>query len=77
MRFLPGLFLLTSTYFSPGPGFKNERIQYLNADHKTMVKFPHPNDDNYLKLKNALSGAVYDLLKDGRALYDVPPLFSS
>lgn len=33
-----------------------------------MIKFPHPNDDNYLKLKNALAGAVYDLLKDGKLL---------
>ncbi|OTA58875.1 NACHT and WD domain protein [Hypoxylon sp. EC38] len=47
-----------------GPGFKNERIQYLNANHRDICKFDSTNDPNYITLKNAICSAVEDLLKD-------------
>ncbi|CAG9940049.1 unnamed protein product [Clonostachys rosea f. rosea IK726] len=49
-----------------GPGFENERVQYLIADHKEMCKFNSPKDANFTRLANALSGAVEDLLTNGR-----------
>ncbi|CAH0052436.1 unnamed protein product, partial [Clonostachys solani] len=49
-----------------GPGFQNERIQYLIADHKEMCKFNSPKDANFRRLANALSGAIEDLLTNGR-----------
>ncbi|CAG9978525.1 unnamed protein product [Clonostachys byssicola] len=50
-----------------GPGFKNERVQYLIADHKEMCKFNSPKDPNFTRLANALSGAIEDLLTNGRS----------
>ncbi|VUC25121.1 unnamed protein product [Clonostachys rosea] len=50
-----------------GPGFKNERVQYLIADHKEMCKFNSPEDPNFTRLANALSRAVEDLLTNGRS----------
>ncbi|CAH0027950.1 unnamed protein product [Clonostachys rhizophaga] len=49
-----------------GPGFKNERVQYLIADHKEMCKFNSPKDANFTRLANALSEAVEGLLTNGR-----------
>jgi hypothetical protein len=31
-----------------------------------MCKFDSPEDPNYITLKNALSGAIHDLLKDSK-----------
>ncbi|KAI1455463.1 NACHT and WD domain protein [Annulohypoxylon moriforme] len=47
-----------------GPGFVNERVQYMNANHRDICKFDSMDDPNYMTLKNALSSAVGDLLKD-------------
>ncbi|KAI2463010.1 hypothetical protein F4781DRAFT_426711 [Annulohypoxylon bovei var. microspora] len=38
-----------------GPGFANERVQYLNAKHRDICKFESMDDPNYITLKNALS----------------------
>ncbi|RYP71363.1 hypothetical protein DL771_004851 [Monosporascus sp. 5C6A] len=45
-------------------GFKNERVQYLNANHRDICKFDGLGDPNYITLKNALVGAIQDLSKD-------------
>ncbi|KAI0886353.1 NACHT and WD domain protein [Annulohypoxylon maeteangense] len=47
-----------------GKGFPNERVQYMNANHRDICKFESKDDPNYITLKNALSSAVEDLLKD-------------
>ncbi|KAI1125662.1 NACHT and WD domain protein [Nemania abortiva] len=47
-----------------GPGFKNEISRYLNANHRGICKFDSPEDPNYLSLKNSLSSAVQNLLRD-------------
>ncbi|KAJ9155418.1 GPI inositol-deacylase [Pleurostoma richardsiae] len=47
-----------------GPGYKNERVQYINANHRGICKFDSPNDPNYITLRNALSSAIHDLLSD-------------
>ncbi|KAK8078925.1 hypothetical protein PG994_002732 [Apiospora phragmitis] len=44
-----------------GPGFKNERVQYIGANHRSICKFDSPDDADYLILRNALSGDVQDL----------------
>ncbi|KAK7959701.1 uncharacterized protein PG986_004555 [Apiospora aurea] len=46
-----------------GPGFKNERVQYIGANHRNVCKFDSPDDPNYAIVRNALLGAVEDLLK--------------
>ena len=48
-----------------GLGFKRERVQYLNANHRDVCKFESPDDPNYMTLKNALVSATQDILKDG------------
>lgn len=48
-----------------GPGFKRERVQYLNANHRDICKFDNPDDPNYLTLKNALTSATQNILKEG------------
>ncbi|KAI0839441.1 NACHT and WD domain protein [Hypoxylon sp. FL0890] len=47
-----------------GSGFTNERVQYLNANHRDICKFESMDDPNYVTLKNALCSAIDDLLKD-------------
>lgn len=54
-------------FLPAGPGYKNERIQYVNANHRDICKFESPDDPNYDTIKNALSSAVEDLLKDSEA----------
>src|SRR5690606_24876842 len=54
--------------FHTGPGFINERAQYLNANHRDMCKFDSRSDPNYITLRNALSGAVQDLSRGGMFL---------
>jgi hypothetical protein len=49
-----------------GPGFKNERVQYINANHRDICKFDSPEDPGYVTLKNAIISATEDILKDGR-----------
>jgi hypothetical protein len=43
-------------------GLKHERIQPLNADHRTVCKFDSRDDPNYTKVKNALASVVEDIL---------------
>ncbi|KAH7324593.1 hypothetical protein B0I35DRAFT_164775 [Stachybotrys elegans] len=50
-----------------GPGYHNERVTYLNANHPNMCKFCDPNDPNYLTLKNALGSFIEDILEDDMA----------
>ncbi|KAF2131995.1 hypothetical protein P153DRAFT_310495 [Dothidotthia symphoricarpi CBS 119687] len=45
-------------------GLKHERIQPLNADHRTVCKFSSTHDPNYIKVKNALASIVEDILGD-------------
>ncbi|KAH8907338.1 NACHT and WD domain protein [Coniochaeta sp. PMI_546] len=47
-----------------GAGFENERCQLINANHRDICKFDSPDDPNYITLRNALSTAVQDILKD-------------
>ncbi|SPO04700.1 uncharacterized protein DNG_07385 [Cephalotrichum gorgonifer] len=47
-----------------GPGYINERVQYLNANHRDICKFDSPEDPNYITLKNALTSAADDLVED-------------
>ncbi|KAL2020066.1 hypothetical protein VTK56DRAFT_8870 [Thermocarpiscus australiensis] len=47
-----------------GPGFKNERVQYINANHRDICKYSSVEDPNYLTIKNALAAAVADLLRN-------------
>ncbi|RYP87389.1 hypothetical protein DL770_004801 [Monosporascus sp. CRB-9-2] len=47
-----------------GSGFRNERVQYLNANHRDICKFDGLDDPNYITLKNALVGAIQDLTQD-------------
>ncbi|KAH6651315.1 NACHT and WD domain protein [Chaetomium tenue] len=56
-----------------GHAYKGERVQYINANHRDICKYDHPNDPNYLTVKNALAGAVTDLLRDesGEQLRDL------
>ncbi|KAG9233799.1 NACHT and WD domain protein, partial [Amylocarpus encephaloides] len=44
-------------------GYKNERTQYINANHREICKFDHPLDPNYLAIKNALASAVDEILQ--------------
>jgi hypothetical protein len=37
----------------------------MDANHREICKFDSPEDSNYLSLKNSLTSAVQDLLKDG------------
>ncbi|RAR03116.1 nacht and wd domain-containing protein [Stemphylium lycopersici] len=45
-------------------GLKHERIQPLNADHRTICKFDNTEDSNYVKVKNALASMVETILGD-------------
>lgn len=47
-----------------GPDFPNERVQYINANHRNICKFDSIDDSNYITLKNALVGAIDDILID-------------
>lgn len=48
-----------------GDDFKKERAQYINANHRDICKFESDDDPNYVTVKNALVGAVQDLIKEG------------
>ena len=48
-----------------GLGFRRERVQYLNANHRDICKFDSPDDPNYVTLKNAIISATQDILKAG------------
>ncbi|KAK9778605.1 putative NACHT and WD domain protein [Seiridium cardinale] len=45
-------------------GYKNERVQYLNANHRDVCKFGGVEDPNYIAVRDALQSAIQDLLKD-------------
>ncbi|KAK8022596.1 hypothetical protein PG993_013363 [Apiospora rasikravindrae] len=47
-----------------GSGFNDERVQYINANHRDICKFDSPEDPNYLTLKNAIVSAVQDLTQN-------------
>ncbi|SPO01575.1 uncharacterized protein DNG_04248 [Cephalotrichum gorgonifer] len=47
-----------------GAGFRNERVHYLNANHRDICKFHSTEDSNYISLKNTLGSAVHDVLHD-------------
>lgn len=47
-------------------GYRHERVQYLNANHRDVCKYTDPLDPNYITVKNALASALEDLLKVGR-----------
>jgi WD40 repeat protein len=49
-------------------GYKHERTQLLNADHRGVCKFDSPSDPNYVTLRNALVAVSEDLLVDVRSL---------
>ena len=51
-----------------GLGFRRERVQYLNANHRDICKFDSPEDRNYVTLKNAIISATQDILKAGMFL---------
>lgn len=62
-----------------GLGFKRERVQYLNANHRDICKFDSPDDPNYVTLKNAIISATQDILKDGMYVsyrHNVRPLIN-
>ncbi|ROV92565.1 hypothetical protein VMCG_08917 [Cytospora schulzeri] len=46
-----------------GPGFRKQRVQYLNSNHRDICKFDSPDDPNYITLKNAITSATQDILK--------------
>ena len=48
-----------------GLGFHQERVQYLNANHRDICKFDNPEDPNYMTLKNAITSAAQDILREG------------
>ncbi|KAI0132592.1 NACHT and WD domain protein [Xylariales sp. AK1849] len=39
-------------------------VQYLNANHRDICKFESPDDPNYVTLRNAITSATQDILKD-------------
>ena len=51
--------------YNAGPGFQNERAQGLSYNHRDICKFDSPDDANYVTLRNALSGAIRELSRDG------------
>lgn len=50
-----------------GPGFRKERVQYINANHRDICKFDNPDDPNYITLKNAIASATEDILRGGKS----------
>ena len=55
----------TNGLATKGLGFRRERVQYLNANHRDICKFDSPDDPNYVTLKNAIISATQDISKDG------------
>ncbi|KAK3941413.1 hypothetical protein QBC46DRAFT_258764 [Diplogelasinospora grovesii] len=47
-----------------GRDYKGEQVQPVTANHRDICKFTDINDPNYVMVKNALSRAVKDILKD-------------
>ncbi|KAK8856979.1 WD40 repeat-like protein [Apiospora arundinis] len=45
-----------------GSGFKTERTQHLDANHRDVCKFNDPTDSNYIRVRDSLSSALEDLL---------------
>ena len=44
----------------------NERIQYLEANHRDICKFTSMDDSNYIRVKNALGTAIEGILENGK-----------
>lgn len=53
-----------------GAGFRNERVQYINANHRDICKFDNPDDPNYVALKNAIASATEGILRGGMSVQD-------
>ncbi len=63
------LILLSSNHLIRIVGYKGEKAQPLNADHRNICKFDSPTDPNYVTIRNSLCKAVEDLLGDGAAIH--------
>lgn len=50
-----------------GHRYINKRAQYMDANHRDICKFDSVDDPNYVRLRNALAGAVRNLLRDGKS----------
>ncbi len=46
-------------------GYDHERIQTLNADHRSICKFDSPNDSNFRTLRDSLASTVDDIEHTG------------
>ena len=47
-------------------GYPDERIQFMNADHRGICKFDTPKDPNYRTLRNRLASTVEDIERVGK-----------
>ncbi|KAI0015721.1 hypothetical protein F4780DRAFT_50133 [Xylariomycetidae sp. FL0641] len=63
LRMSPGLIVAKHSAVL-GPGFRKERVQYIDANHRDICKFESPDDPGYQRLKNAMGGATADILRD-------------
>ena len=50
------------------PGYDNERIQTLNANHRAICKFEDPTNHNYRTLRNRLASTVDEVVKNGKRI---------
>lgn len=46
-------------------GYPDERVQTLNADHRSICKFDSPDDSNFRTLRNRLASTVNDIERNG------------
>ena len=60
------------THPTIGPGFKNERVNYIHANHHEICKYSTPEDPNYITIRSALAAAIGDLLRGGMSHKNVP-----
>lgn len=42
-------------------GYKNERVDYLDANHKNMCKYTSKDDPNYKTVRNSIAGALRNI----------------
>ncbi|VUC28138.1 unnamed protein product [Clonostachys rosea] len=47
-----------------GSSYRNEKVLLMNADHRSICKYESVDDTNYIRIKNALTGAVESVLQD-------------
>jgi hypothetical protein len=48
-----------------GPGYMNERVQFMDANHRDICKYNNFDDPNYARMRNALASAIDDLSHSG------------